>query len=65
MYRCSDVVYNPVLKRLISVPGLTWDDVYAALQPHVVNGQVSGVGIAGLIVGGGSLHFIHGFPARS
>jgi len=36
--------------------GLTWDQVYAALEPtgvNVVGGRVPGVGVAGLILGGG------------
>jgi FAD/FMN-containing dehydrogenase len=37
-------------------PGLTWDQVYAALEPaglNVVGGRVPGVGVAGLTLGGG------------
>ena len=36
--------------------GLTWDQVYAALEPtgvNVVGGRVPGVGVAGLMLGGG------------
>jgi len=36
--------------------GLTWDQVYAALEPagvNVVGGRVPGVGVAGLTLGGG------------
>ncbi len=36
--------------------GLIWDDVYSALQSYnanVVGGRVSGVGVAGFILGGG------------
>ena len=36
--------------------GLTWDQVYTALEPHnaiVVGGRVSDVGVAGLSLGGG------------
>lgn len=36
--------------------GLTWDQVYAALEPAgitVVGGRVPGVGCAGLTLGGG------------
>jgi hypothetical protein len=68
-YPCTDAptsCITRVLKRLISVPGLTWDYVYAALEPHQVNvvgGQVSGVGVGGLILGRGSFHFIYGFTA--
>ena len=37
-------------------PGLTWDQVYVALEPSGVNvlgGRVPGVGVAGLTLGGG------------
>jgi len=37
-------------------PGLTWDEVYAALAPFgmsVVGGRIPGVGVAGLTLGGG------------
>jgi FAD/FMN-containing dehydrogenase len=37
-------------------PGLTWDQVYEALEPaglNVVGGRVPGVGVAGLTLGGG------------
>jgi FAD/FMN-containing dehydrogenase len=36
--------------------GLTWDQVYAVLEPYginVVGGRVPGVGVAGLTLGGG------------
>jgi FAD/FMN-containing dehydrogenase len=36
--------------------GLIWDDVYSALEPYninVVGGRVSGVGVAGFMLGGG------------
>ncbi|KAG9080807.1 hypothetical protein FRC06_006138 [Ceratobasidium sp. 370] len=37
-------------------PGLIWDDVYAALEPHnvtVVGGRATGIGVGGFILGGG------------
>ncbi|KAH9030957.1 FAD-binding domain-containing protein [Lactarius hengduanensis] len=37
-------------------PGLTWDQVYAALDPtgvNVIGGRIPGVGVAGLTLGGG------------
>jgi FAD/FMN-containing dehydrogenase len=37
-------------------PGLTWGQVYAALEPtglNVVGGRISEVGVAGLTLGGG------------
>ena len=36
--------------------GLTWDQVYAALEPtgmNVIGGRIPGVGVAGLTLGGG------------
>jgi FAD/FMN-containing dehydrogenase len=36
--------------------GLTWDQVYATLEPtgvNVVGGRIPGVGVAGLTLGGG------------
>ena len=36
--------------------GLTWDQVYVALEPtgvNVIGGRVPGVGVAGLTLGGG------------
>ena len=36
--------------------GLTWDQVYAALEPtgvNVVGGRIPGAGVAGLTLGGG------------
>jgi len=36
--------------------GLTWDQVYAALEPtgvNVVGGRIPGVGVSGLTLGGG------------
>jgi hypothetical protein len=39
-------------------PGLTWDQVYALLEPtgvNVVGGRIPGVGVAGLTLGGGEI----------
>jgi FAD/FMN-containing dehydrogenase len=36
--------------------GLTWDQVYATLEPtgvNVIGGRITGVGVAGLTLGGG------------
>ena len=60
MDRFSDVVYNDI------GPGLIWDDVYAALEPHgvnVVGGRMSGIGVAGLTLGGGSFCYYLWPPA--
>jgi len=56
MYRFSQVVYNAASQTADIGAGLIWDDVYVALQPHgvnVVGGRVTGVGVAGFILGGG------------
>ena len=56
MSRFSNAVYNAGSHMADIGAGLIWDDVYAALEPHGVNivgGQVSGVGVAGLTLGGG------------
>ena len=68
MYRFSDVVYNPGSQTADIGVGLIWDDVYAALEPHgvnVVGGRVSGVGVAGLTLGGGSLCYFWMLAAKS
>ncbi|KAI0794890.1 FAD dependent oxidoreductase [Abortiporus biennis] len=56
MSRFSAVNYHPENQTVDVGPGLTWDDVYATLQPqgvNVVGGRVSGVGVAGFSLGGG------------
>ena len=63
MYRFANVVYNPGPQTADIGAGLIWDDVYAALEPHgvnVVGGRVSGVGVAGLLLGGGMFSWIPG-----
>ena len=67
MDRFSDVVYNSGSQTVDIGPGLIWDDVYAALEPHgvnVVGGRVSGIGVAGLTLGGGSFCYYLWPPAR-
>ena len=67
MYRFSDVVYNPVSQTADIGAGLIWDDVYAALELHgvnVVGSRLSGVGVAGLTLGGGSFYYLS-TPARN
>lgn len=57
MSRFSEVVYDEAQKTVTFGAGLIWDDVYAALAPHGVNvlgGRVTGVGVAGFILGGGA-----------
>lgn len=61
MYRFSKVVYNKASQTAEIGAGLIWDEVYAALDPYgvnVVGGRVSGVGVAGLILGGGLFYHL-------
>ncbi|KAF8630864.1 hypothetical protein AX17_005223 [Amanita inopinata Kibby_2008] len=56
MSRFSEVTYDAASKTAVIGTGLIWDDVYAALEPHnvsVLGGRVSGVGVAGFVLGGG------------
>ena len=56
MSQFKEVTYHPENQTVDIGAGLLWDDVYAALEPHgvnVVGGRVSGVGVAGLSLGGG------------
>jgi hypothetical protein len=68
MSRFSDVTYDYVSQTATIGAGLIWDDVYAALEPYGVNvagGRVSGVGVAGFILGGGKNNvFIDPMPAQ-
>lgn len=56
MTRFNQVNYNAATQTAEIGAGLIWDEVYEALEPHGVNvigGRVSGVGVAGFILGGG------------
>ena len=56
MYRFNNVLSNANSQTAEIGAGLLWDDVYEALEPHNVNvlgGRVTGVGVAGFILGGG------------
>lgn len=56
MYRFSTRNYNAASQTVEIGSGLIWDDVYAYLEPYnvnVVGGRVTGVGVAGFILGGG------------
>lgn len=60
MYRFSEVNYDATAQTVDVGSGLIWDDVYAALAPHnvnVVGGRVTGVGVAGFTLGGGTLSY--------
>ncbi len=59
MRQFSKIKYNAKAKTVVIGAGLIWDDVYEALMAHnvsVLGGRVSGVGVAGFLLGGGSLH---------
>ncbi|THH28908.1 hypothetical protein EUX98_g5290 [Antrodiella citrinella] len=56
MTRFNEVKYDAATKTADVGAGLTWDSVYAALDPlgvNVVGGRVPGIGVAGLTLGGG------------
>ena len=56
MTRFSQVTYQALTETAEIGMGLIWDDVYAALEPFnrtVLGGRVSGIGVAGLSLGGG------------
>ncbi|KAL0573769.1 hypothetical protein V5O48_008184 [Marasmius crinis-equi] len=56
MSRFNQVTYDTQSQTAVIGAGLIWDDVYEALAPHNVNvlgGRVSGVGVAGFLLGGG------------
>ena len=57
--RFNSTIYDPETRSAIVGAGQVWDDVYAALEPHgvnVVGGRLSGVGVGGFTLGGGTLH---------
>lgn len=57
--RFSDVTYDPDTQTAAVGAGLTWDAVYAALEPYgvnVVGARGPGVGVGGLSLGGGPVH---------
>lgn len=59
MGRFSEVTYDEGHQTAVVGAGLVWDNVYAALAPHrvsVLGGRVTGVGVAGFILGGGTCH---------
>jgi hypothetical protein len=59
MYRFSEIQYNSTSDTADIGTGLICDDIYAALDPlgvTVLGGRVSGIGIAGFTLGGGTLN---------
>lgn len=56
MTRFKDIKVNTAAATVEVGAGLTWDQVYLALEPYgvsVVGGRVPGIGVAGLTLGGG------------
>src|SRR6267154_5609852 len=56
MTRFNETKVNSTCGTVEIGAGLTWDQVYAALEPtgvNVVGGRIPGVGVAGLTLGGG------------
>ena len=56
MTRFKDIQVNPAAGTVEVGAGLTWDQVYAALELHnitVIGGRTPGIGVAGLTLGGG------------
>ena len=54
--RFNETKVNPSSGTVEVGPGLTWDQVYVALEStgvNVVGGRIPGVGVAGLTLGGG------------
>ena len=57
MYRFADVNYDEASQSAVIGAGLIWDTVYSRLEEHgvnVVGGRVTGVGVAGFTLGGGT-----------
>jgi hypothetical protein len=56
MSRFNETKVNSMSETVEVGAGLTWDQVYATLEPirvNVVGGRIPGVGVAGLTLGGG------------
>ena len=56
MTRFKEIKVNPACGTVEVGPGLTWGQVYEALEPtgvNVVGGRSPGVGVSGLTLGGG------------
>ncbi|KAK0224269.1 FAD dependent oxidoreductase [Armillaria fumosa] len=56
MTRFKEVTYDPATQTAVIGAGNIWDDVYDVLNAQGVNvlgGRVTGIGVAGLILGGG------------
>jgi FAD/FMN-containing dehydrogenase len=54
--RFDNITVDPIAGTVELGPGLTWDHVYAALDPtgvNVIGARLPGVGVAGVTLGGG------------
>jgi len=68
MTRFDEVTYNEASQTAVVGAGLVWDDVYKALAPHnvnVVGGRVTGIGVAGFTLGGGTFMAACGNPSKT
>ena len=57
MHRFDHVTYDPASQTAVIGTGLVFDDVYAALAPYnvsVLGGRVTGLGVGGFVLGGGT-----------
>jgi FAD/FMN-containing dehydrogenase len=62
MARFNEIVFHANSQTVDIGSGLIWDDVYAALEQYnvsVVGGRATGVGVAGLLLGGGRSDSTH------
>ena len=65
MTRFKDIKVDPAAATVEVGAGLTWDQVYAALDPYnltVIGGRAPGIGVAGLTLGGGESLLSYGIP---
>jgi FAD/FMN-containing dehydrogenase len=63
--RFKDIQVDPAAATVDVGAGLTWDQVYAALEPYnitVIGGRTPGIGVAGLTLGGGKSLLSSDFP---
>jgi FAD/FMN-containing dehydrogenase len=77
MSRFKEMKVNSTAGTVEVGPGLTWDQVYVALDGtgvNVIGARISGVGVAGLILGGGEcsssldrprFHILSGYSLQS
>ncbi len=57
MTRFNEITYDPATQTAVIGAGNIWDDVYEILDAqgvNVVGGRVTGIGVAGFTLGGGT-----------